>query len=345
MTLIKSPYYLSLNAEGVLPLNEYLSSSSRIFVVADTNTITHCLPLIQKSIPVKEVFSIEAGEEYKTLETCLALWHKILASGVAKSDIVIGLGGGCVTDITGFVCTVFKRGIPFVFFPTTLLGMTDAALGGKNGVDFEGFKNMVGTISEPDQIFIYPGFLATLNAREIRSGYAETLKHALIASSGFWKLLPDECPIENNLEMIQQSALIKLSIVAQDVYEKGGRKLLNFGHTVGHAIESWYLLNGISVLHGEAVAAGMCIEALLSVESGLSEADAITVIDKLKRIYKESLPAVPDGNELMRFMEADKKNRGGELRFSLLAEIGEGVHDVGVRREQVLMAITKYRSM
>jgi 3-dehydroquinate synthase len=345
MTLIKSPYYLSLNTEGVLPLNEFFSSNARIFVVADTNTSVHCLPLIQKSIPVKEVFIIEAGEQFKTFETCTQLWHKFLAAGISKSDLVIGLGGGCVTDITGFACSVFKRGIPFVFFPTTLLGMTDAAIGGKNGVDFEGFKNMVGTINEPENIFVYPDFLSSLSQREIKSGYAETLKHALIASFDFWKILPDEFPASNNLELIQQSALIKTSIVSHDVYEKGGRKLLNFGHTVGHAIESWYLLNHVNVLHGEAVAAGMCIEALLSVESGLSVADAHTIIAKLRRVFGDALPTVPGGNELMRFIEADKKNMGGELRFSLLAEIGEGVHDVGVRHEQVLSAIELFRSM
>lgn len=346
MNKLNLPVFLDENTGGFNLLQQYFSRvNARVFVLADSNTNIHCLPFLQQSITVSKSFVVPAGEENKTLDTCLSLWNEFMKENISRNDVVIALGGGCLTDIAGFVCTVFKRGVRFVFMPTTLLGMTDAALGGKNGVDFHSFKNMLGTINEPEQVFIHTEFLKTLPKAEIRSGYAEMLKHALIANADLWNVLPDEFPLENCRIYLEQSAHIKLSIVNGDVYEKGGRKMLNYGHTVGHAIESWYLQQGRPILHGEAVAAGMCIEALLSVKSGLKEQDALSVVTRLKTIFKDAMHPIPSLDELLFYMKADKKNAEGELRFSLLAEIGEGLHDIPVTISELEVAFEKFSAL
>jgi 3-dehydroquinate synthase len=346
MNKLNLPVFLDENTGGFNLLQQYFSRvNARVFVLADSNTNIHCLPFLQQSITVSKSFVVPAGEESKTLDTCLSLWNEFMKENISRNDVVIALGGGCLTDIAGFVCTVFKRGVRFVFMPTTLLGMTDAALGGKNGVDFHSFKNMLGTINEPEQVFIYTEFLKTLPKAEIRSGYAEMLKHALIANADLWNVLPDEFPLENCRIYLEQSAHIKLSIVNGDVYEKGGRKMLNYGHTVGHAIESWYLQQGRPILHGEAVAAGMCIEALLSVKSGLKEQDALSVVTRLKTIFKDAMHPIPSLDELLFYMKADKKNAEGELRFSLLAEIGEGLHDIPVTISELEVAFKIFSAL
>lgn len=315
----------------------------RVFVVADNNTEKFCLPFLAGKCDTELILVIAPGETSKSVETCRHLWSEFLKYNLTRQDVVLALGGGCVLDIAGFAAAVFKRGITFIAVPTTLLAMTDAAIGGKNGVDFEGYKNMLGTISQPAHIFVWPGFLQTLPADELLNGYAETLKHALIADAGFWDALPGKITTDNAAELIGKSSAIKSGIVKQDITEKSVRKLLNFGHTVGHAIESWYLKKNKPVLHGFAIAAGMCIESLISADiCGLKEEKSLQIVTRIKTIFAGYLPEIPPAAALKPFLAADKKNVHHEMRFTLLQDIGSGIFDITVNRTQLESALKRF---
>lgn len=334
------PVFISQNeAAGVL--TSAFEHHSRIFVIADINTEKHCLPLLQSWLKIEKVFTVSPGETAKTVDTCIALWKEMLNAGVTRSDFVIGLGGGCITDITGFVSSVFKRGVNFYFFPTTLMAMADASLGGKNGVDFFGFKNMIGTINEPQEVFIYPDFLKTLPKRELVAGYAEIIKHALIADADLWNQLPETFPMKDADIILKRSAQIKLSVVKEDPFDKGQRQILNFGHTIGHAVESFYLKQDNPVLHGEAIAAGMCVEVIMSEINGLTQKEAEDIISRIKKIFHNAIPEIPSAKDLMVYIQSDKKNMADKLNFSLLKRIGDASFNVSVSKEEISNALLK----
>lgn len=236
---------------------------------------------------------------------------------------MINLGGGVVTDLGGFAASTYKRGIDFIHVPTTLLSQVDAAVGGKTGIDIDNLKNIIGTFTQPKVVFIEHAFLSTLPARQIKSGTAEMLKHGLIADADYWNLLKNSDLEHPTEELIYESVLIKNNVIKQDPTERGLRKILNFGHTIGHALESYSLDNDKHPLtHGEAIAAGMICEAWISNQkASLSDADMQDVIDTLLSIYgkygvKESCHPV-----LRKIMKKDKKNQGGKINCSLLTRI------------------------
>ncbi|MDP4596046.1 MAG: 3-dehydroquinate synthase [Crocinitomicaceae bacterium] len=306
-------------------------SNSKIAILVDENTHDHCLEYLItgfEALATAEVIMLPAGEENKVLEVCFQVWETLTEAGFGRHDLLLNLGGGVVTDLGGFVASVYKRGFAFVHIPTSLLGMVDAAVGGKTGIDLAGYKNQLGTFQEPLATFVDTGFLQTLPDTEWRNGFAELLKHALIADKTLWEALTQikNIPLELRTETIQQGVQIKVDIVAQDPTEQGLRKILNFGHTIGHALESYYLNSDTPLAHGHAVAIGMLLEAQLSVDqANLSQTEFEAIEKCIKQTYPIQIPNDAEG--LWTLMQQDKKNANGEVRICLLPQIGSCLFD------------------
>ncbi|MDB4609383.1 3-dehydroquinate synthase [Flavobacteriaceae bacterium] len=294
-----------------------------------------------------EIISIEAGEENKHIETCLGVWEALSELGADRKSLLINLGGGVVTDLGGFVASTFKRGIDFINIPTTLLSMVDASVGGKTGVDLGVLKNQVGVIINPKMVLVDQHYLKTLPAEEYRSGYAEMLKHGLIEDEAYWKTLSNfkNISTEEIASFIHHSVNIKNNVVLEDPYEHGLRKILNFGHTLGHAIESYCLTNENkkTLLHGEAIAIGMILEAFLAKElTQLSSEEC----DEIKTVFNSIYPAVKfspkEINEIIELLQYDKKNSHGKIKFVLLESIGKAIIDIEVSNELLLSSFEYY---
>ncbi len=254
-----------------------------VIILSDETTHDFCSPLLLTELETKaqiEMITIPDGEENKNIATAVEVWDILTEFKADRNSLLINLGGGMVTDFGGFVASVYKRGIRFINMPTSLLGMVDAAIGGKNGVDLNEIKNIIGSFSFPVATFIEPQFLNTLPEREFKSGLAEMLKHGLIYNRNHWREIIDsnELNSENIKDLIKESVQIKLEITEKDPFEKGLRKILNFGHTIGHAIESEFLLTEDPLLHGEAIAIGMLVETILSAENELITNDELNEI-------------------------------------------------------------------
>jgi 3-dehydroquinate synthase len=277
-----------------------------------------------------ETLTIPAGEANKTRESWARLTDQLLANGFGRDSTVIALGGGVVGDLAGFVAATFMRGVPFVQIPTTLLAMLDASIGGKTGVDTPAGKNLVGAFHPPKAVFSDPQVLATLSLNEIRSGFAEAIKHGVIADAPYLDAVAGRAPemlatggreSDSMLSLIVPSIEIKADIVSRDEREEGLRKVLNFGHTIGHAVE---LISGYSLLHGEAVAIGMALESELAEKIGVAQTGTAATV---KRVVQSvglpaAIPAGIDGNAVIEAMRSDKKGRSGSIRFALPLRIG-----------------------
>lgn len=295
-------------------------------------------------VPI-EIIEIEPGEGMKTIATCVELWTLLTEMGADRKSLLINLGGGVITDLGGFVASTFKRGIDFVHIPTTLLGMVDAAIGGKNGVDLGLLKNQVGTITNPKLLIIDSAYLATLPQREMRSGLAEMLKHGLIQDKNYWEQFLDLSQLDSSQldTLIYRSVEIKNSIVTQDPTENGIRKALNFGHTLGHAIESHFLTTEKPLLHGEAIAIGMILEAYLSYEKGLlSKEDYHQIKYVLSDLFEVVTMTQNDIDVLLEYMIHDKKNEYGKVQFALLEGIGNISLNQGADNEMISRAFKDY---
>jgi 3-dehydroquinate synthase len=323
---------------------------SRVFVLADSHTATMCYPLLQPHLPAgHHLIEISAGEEFKTLHTCdSTVWCQLTEQHADRHAILVNLGGGVVTDLGGFCAAIYKRGIRFAQVPTTLLAQVDASVGGKTGIDFQGFKNQLGVFQEPAGVFIDPRFLETLDVRQLKSGYAEVIKHNLVADAdAFHQQRREGIILSDWTPTIEHAVALKQRIVAQDPYESGLRKLLNFGHTVGHALESYLLSQpGREILHGEAVAAGLVCESWLSVQRGLldeSELDKIetfvfSVFDKVSFVMLET-------DLIAAYAAQDKKNAGGAINCTLLQGIGNGVFDQTVTLADISDSLRYYHRL
>ena len=340
------------NDKGYHMFNQYLKQErfTKIFVLVDTNTHLHCLsPFLQKveTNTAIEVLEIDAGEEIKTIETCSSLWETLSDLGGDRKSLLVNLGGGVVTDLGGFVAAAFKRGISFVHFPTTLLAMVDAALGGKNGINLGALKNQVGVIKKPEMVVADLSFLGTLSAAEMRSGLAEMLKHGLIADEDYWNRLRSlkDLDLMDLEDLIRESVVIKERVVEQDPFEKGLRKSLNFGHTIGHAIESYFLEDPKKqkLLHGEAVAAGMVLAVFLSSElEKFPKEKTDEIRNTILSIYGKIALSNEDQKKILSLLKYDKKNEGGKINFVLLRKIGEPVIDREVPNSLILEAFRYY---
>ena len=325
---------------------------SSVFILVDTNTKKHCLKgfLEYSSIIPTAVLTMPAGEENKNLTSCQSLWEELSAEGADRSSVLINLGGGVVTDLGGFVACTFKRGIDFYNIPTSLLAMVDASVGGKTGIDLGALKNQIGVIQEPQGVIIFPEWLKTLANEELRSGFAEMLKHGLIANPDYWNTLKTISDLSvNNLEgFIKPSVAEKTKVVLEDPFEKGLRKILNFGHTLGHAIESYYLTYSKKsrLLHGEAIAIGMVMEAYLATKcSGLREATANEIKHTFKSFYPIITISSKDQKAIIDLLRHDKKNKAGRINFVLLKTIGQPDIDVEVPQELIAEAFAFYQSV
>lgn len=309
-------------------LSEFLRTHrySRIFVLMDENTASFCFPLLPAEVLSEAVpIRIQSGEIHKNIETCQEIWSALMQAGADRNALLINLGGGVIGDMGGFCASTYKRGIDFVQVPTTLLSQVDASIGGKLGIDFQQIKNSIGVFANPRAVFVDTRFLYSLSARERRSGFAEIIKHALIVDKSQWVLLKGradlyDVPVE---ELIVASLRIKKAVVEEDPFERGLRKALNFGHTIGHAIESLALEGSNPLLHGEAIAVGMLCESFLSWKKGFLGEEALEEIsDQLISWYQPhplSEAAFADAVNLMR---NDKKNQSGGINFSLIGPPG-----------------------
>lgn len=309
-------------------LSMLTNNYDKFFVLTDENIYRVYSSLIASLLPEKEVTKIviPAGEESKSIENVVFIWNKLLEEKAGRDALLINLGGGTISDIGGFAASTYKRGIDFINVPTTLLAMIDASIGGKNGINFNNYKNQIGLFSEPNGVIINPNFLKTLNERDIKSGLAEMMKYAFIADESLLDLDSD-----NYLDFIEKAATIKEDIVSLDMKETGLRKILNFGHTIGHALESYYLGKENYLTHGEAVALGIYSALYLSVKyCGLDD----KWLFFYEMWFKGNLNLMNlngfDVDAIYSYLSYDKKNKGGKPQFVLISAPGKPKIDVEV---------------
>jgi 3-dehydroquinate synthase len=304
---------------------------SRFFILTDENTAQHCLPAVQQAlndagISNFDLIEINAGEESKDIDFCIGVWKMLIDFGADRQSLMVNLGGGVISDLGGFAASTFKRGIDFVHVPTTLLSQVDASVGGKTGIDIDSIKNIIGTFAQPKAVFIAYDFLASLPQRQILSGLAEMLKHGLICDANYWNQLKNSDLSRPSAELVYRSVEIKNEVVIEDPKEMGIRKSLNFGHTIGHAVETYSLLHddGQHITHGEAIAIGMICEAWLSCKKiGMSEADLNEIVEVITRLYPKYHLEESWNAELFSLMQKDKKNQNGQINCTLLKKIGQ----------------------
>ena len=334
-------------------LNNFLTTlkPTQLLILVDENTHEHCLPILLGNLETEipfEIIEIEAGEELKTLETAAQLWEILTEFETDRKALMINLGGGVITDMGGFIASTYKRGIPFINIPTTLLGMCDASIGGKTGIDHQFLKNIIGTFAQPEQIFVFPEFLKTLPFEELRSGFAEMLKHGLIADEKHWNDLISikDLSSESIFPFIETSMQIKQNVVEQDFTEQNIRKTLNFGHTIGHAIESLFLLKGKPIMHGEAVALGMVCETRISMlEDLVSQETANDIISHIRKFYPLLDISKFSLEEILNLMKNDKKNSFGNINFSLLTGIGTSIYNCSVTTDRIAESLLYYQKL
>lgn len=324
-------------------LNNYLvKNASKIFIIVDENTKNHCLAYFLKKISIFNKYNlieIPSGEKNKNIFTCINIWKKLSLYRADRNSFLINLGGGMISDIGGFCASTFKRGINFINIPTTLLGMVDASLGGKTGIDLEEIKNEIGTFNNPNFLLIDIHYLNSLSKKELISGIAEVIKHALIYDKKLWHFIKNI--LLNNLltsynwkELIKKSINIKKDIVEKDPKEIGLRKILNFGHTIGHAIETFFMKTKDPLLHGEAIALGIMCESWISYKNKLLSIDEY---NEIFFIIKSNYPFKKikniDLKKVLLIMECDKKNKNGKISFSLLNSIGKCLYGYNIEND------------
>jgi 3-dehydroquinate synthase len=320
---------------------------SKIFIISDTNSDRYCFPLLEQFFDNFNAIKIvlTPGEEHKNLNTCIQIWDAMTIHELDRKGLVINLGGGVIGDMGGFCASTYKRGIKFIQIPTTLLAMVDASVGGKLGIDFKGYKNHIGVFNNPEFISIQSIFLETLPYNELRSGFAEMIKHALIADAIKWNQFK-----RKKLEEIQwnneitHSVEIKWEIVQKDPTENGLRKTLNFGHTLGHAFETYFLnFPERKLLHGEAIALGMVLESWISYKKNfLSENEFNEIRQYITNIFGKPRFHKDEISLIISLTVQDKKNNRNNIMFSLLKEIGNCIYDVPVTFEEMEEALLYY---
>lgn len=332
------------------PVALELHLPERVIIITDTN-IENLYAVHVHSALINfgfqpEIISISAGEEYKTLDTVRVVYDKMHEAGCGRDTAIVAVGGGVVGDLAGFVAATYHRGIPFVQVPTTLLAQVDSSVGGKVGVNLPYGKNLVGAFYQPRFVFIDTKTLTTLSQRELRSGIAEVIKYGAILDRDLFEMLAGQIDsllkpdIDIYPDIIECCCALKASVVEQDERETGYREILNFGHTVGHAIEA---LTGYSVFtHGEAITYGMIAETHISVNHcGLPEEEARRLCTLLLRLSPPSLPGTLDDEQIYRSMFSDKKVRSGVLRFSLIDTIGNAVFGESPEPHYVKQSVRK----
>jgi 3-dehydroquinate synthase len=324
---------------------------SNIFILVDTHSNEWCLNRLLPALATSktiEIIEIEAGESEKNIHTCVEIWTVMTELGADRKTLLLNLGGGVITDIGGFVASTLKRGIDFIHIPTTLLAMVDASVGGKNGVDLGNLKNQIGVINVPQMVLIDTAYLDTLPQNQMRSGLAEMLKHGLIQDASYWNKFKELSQVDfaDFDALIHRSVAIKNEIVMQDPTEDGIRKALNFGHTLGHAIESYCLENEEkpTLLHGEAIAVGMILESYLSWQKGLITASEYGEIKTaINAIFDPIVFEETDLQPILDLLIHDKKNEYGKIQFALLNGIGNIKINQEVDNELITLSFEDYK--
>lgn len=340
----------SLSESGFKSLLTKKTDVSGVVIFTDTHSHNHCLAYLLTQVSELQqarIIQIPHGEESKNIETCTHLWQTLIQMECDRKTVIINLGGGVITDMGGFVAGTFKRGVRFINVPTTLLAQVDASVGNKTGIDLGSLKNQVGIFCQPLAVYIDTHFLKTLNKRELLNGFAEMIKHSLLDGPAHWKKIKSFSFHELNAlaPLIEKSVGFKSYIIKKDPEEKGLRKILNFGHTIGHALESFSLESDRKELkHGEAVAIGMIIELFLSVKKAGFPKEKVNEIESfILSLYPPFKFDTTDINRLIELMRSDKKNRGNRISFSLLKNIGEPEFDHFISGSEIHEALLYYR--
>lgn len=353
MKLKSAGHYVYFEDESFSYLEEFLHENlfSSVFIICDKNTGRHCLPRLlerNRSLKSAPVLTLSPGEKNKNLSALSSCWNFLLQHGADRRSLVICLGGGVVCDIVGFAASTFKRGLNFIHVPTTLLAMADASVGGKTGIDFKSFKNIIGTITQPQGVFIYEGFLTSLPARQVKNGLAEVVKAGLIGDVKLWDKFRKlkKLPLKNLTYFIRTSVKVKNTIVLKDPNERNLRKALNFGHTAGHAIESYYIKKGKNILHGEAIAMGMAVEVCLGKQIKHTDAkSAQKVFDFLKNHFALKRFSKDEINAFIKLIRHDKKNQSGRMGFVLIEKPGKVIINIYAEADRIKDAFTLYNNL
>ena len=348
-----SNVYIAENLSNDLQelLKDY--NKDKIYILTDKNSYNECFPRLLKvdGVTPERTIVIEPGDDNKTIYTAIEIWKKLSHLGADRKSVLINLGGGMPTDLGGFVASTFKRGLRFINIPTTLLSQVDASVGGKTGINFEGFKNEIGVFNQADAVLVDTSFLDTLDSANLCSGFAEMIKHTLIYSSESWNGLKNynilENPNLNNLkQLVADSISIKEHFVEADPTEKGIRKALNFGHTIGHAIESFALKSGNPMLHGYAVAYGMICELYLShLKLDFSFSEAREISEKIINIYGKYAVDPKNDDTIYELTLHDKKNESGKINFTLLSKPGSVKINIDCSKEEIIKALDFFRNI
>lgn len=347
-------YSIYFNADAYTALNSYLTTNeiSSIFLLVDENTRSYCYPIFKQKIAIQKdiaIIEIKAGEAHKNIMTSVAVWEKLTELGADRKSLVINLGGGMLTDLGGFVASTFKRGIKFINIPTTLLSMVDASVGSKTGVDLDNLKNLIGLFSNPEMVIIDTDYLTTLPEREMRSGIAEIIKYGLTFDPELLQdILNDSWKDARNLDaIIHKSVSIKNTVVLKDPKEENLRKVLNYGHTVGHAIESYFLEHPSlqNLTHGEAIAIGMVIEAYTSHKLYNFPLETVTSLKKyIHNTFGLTKIAMEHYSEILGLMKHDKKNINGSVRYILLKNVADFSINATAPAELIIEGFDFYNS-
>lgn len=344
------PIHITRNAGK--RIDEFLEKKaySSIFIIMDENIMDHCWPILfQESELLRnaEIILIEPGEAQKNIEIVIQLWQTLSEYEADRSSVIVNFGGGMISDLGGFVASTFKRGLDFINIPTSLLSMVDASIGGKTGINLSHYKNQIGVFSQPKAIFIQASFLDTLDERQIKNGFAEMLKHGLIANINHWEELIKLSEITSSYlsTLIPNSIMVKKEIVDLDPLEKGVRKSLNFGHTIGHLFETWSMQKDKTpLLHGEAIAIGILIESYLSTKKvGLSWTEFM----KIKSYISKQYDKYPVTNQFLLEFESivnqDKKKEGKKLNFTFVPKIGSFIINQDCSMDEIKESIIYYK--
>lgn len=341
-----SPVWVGRGLLGSLSSLVDLSTYTNIVVISDSGAANTSQKLCQSlNLSPDRAHTVNGGESCKRIEELQKIWEFFTSLRLDRRSLVLPVGGGAISDLVGFAAATYMRGIAYIPVPTTLLAQVDASIGGKCGINFGGAKNMLGVIRQPSGIVVDVDTLSTLPTRDFRSGFAEIVKHGLITDRSYFdRVTSRDCTTwsaDELVDIIFRSCEIKRDIVEADELEQGVRKTLNFGHTLGHAIEAYAMANGVSVTHGEAVAIGMNAASVISHRQGLlSQADQQIIIDGLTTVgLPVQLPTAMAPEKLMDLVSLDKKNVGGKTRWTLLEGLGKAVHDRDVSDDAIIEAI------
>lgn len=342
------PTAIAIGHDPTLLFGDFIRSKSysSIAVLVDENTERECYPLVKPVLPRHKIIGVPAGEEHKNLATCTFIWQKLTDLNLDRHALLVIVGGGVLGDMGGFCAATYKRGIDFVILPTTLLAQVDASVGGKLGIDFQDLKNHIGVFQQPAATLIALDFLGTLPPRELRSGFAEVVKHCLISDVKMWDNIKTKDLGQLNWEeLVSHSVKFKQAVVETDPRESGLRKVLNFGHTVGHAIEGHFLGTGNRIFHGEAIAAGMICESFLAGQKEMLTQKAVAEISAyLKKVFgKIAMPQ--DLRPVLKLLSQDKKNKENRILMALPDGIGKARWDVEISENEVIASFAYYDSL